>query len=150
VETLRNWGIDFVCFGYIEGTSVGNTKCSSSICLHCSAYVSALLIMLSDSLCVFSWSFNDENSHIIRCIKEWWFLRLCWHTRIMGRQHHRRGTVGANQHWQKGIVIYWGLFQKSYRTTAAQVNCSRTEYSSWRMRFHKNCLMWASQFQHTQ
>jgi hypothetical protein len=24
--------------------------------------------------------------------------RLCRHTRIMGRQHQRRGTVGENQH----------------------------------------------------
>jgi hypothetical protein len=26
------------------------------------------------------------------------FPRLCRHTRIMGRQHQRRGTVGENQH----------------------------------------------------
>jgi hypothetical protein len=25
------------------------------------------------------------------------FLRLCRHTRIMGRQHQRRGTVGENE-----------------------------------------------------
>jgi hypothetical protein len=25
-------------------------------------------------------------------------LRLCRHTRIMGRQHQRRGTVDENQH----------------------------------------------------
>jgi hypothetical protein len=25
-------------------------------------------------------------------------LRLCWHTRIVGRQHQRRGTVNKNQH----------------------------------------------------
>jgi hypothetical protein len=34
MEPLRNWGIEFVCIGYIERTSVGNTECRSSICLH--------------------------------------------------------------------------------------------------------------------
>jgi hypothetical protein len=33
METLRNWGIQFVCVGYIKSTSVGNTECSS-VCLH--------------------------------------------------------------------------------------------------------------------
>jgi hypothetical protein len=28
------------------------------------------------------------------------------------------------------------------------VDCSRTEYSSWRPCFHKNCPTWASQIQH--
>jgi hypothetical protein len=41
------------------------------------------------------------------------FLRLCRHTRIMGRQHQRKGTVGENQHWQKQIVVHWeGLFRE--------------------------------------
>jgi hypothetical protein len=67
------------------------------------------------------------------------FLRLCRHTRIMGRQHQRRGTVGKNQHWQKGIVVHWeGLFLKHHRTITAQTNCSRTEYSSRRPCFRKS------------
>jgi hypothetical protein len=41
------------------------------------------------------------------------FLRLCRHTRIMARQHQRKGTVGENQHWQKEIIIHWkGLLRK--------------------------------------
>jgi hypothetical protein len=31
METLKIWGIEFVCVGYIERTSVGNTECSSSV-----------------------------------------------------------------------------------------------------------------------
>jgi hypothetical protein len=29
IETEINWGITFVCVGYIEKTSVGNTECFS-------------------------------------------------------------------------------------------------------------------------
>jgi transposase len=32
------------------------------------------------------------------------------------------------------------IVSKNQRTTAAQVSCSRTEYSSCRSCFHKNCL----------
>jgi ribosomal protein L40E len=39
-----------ICVGCNERTSVGNTECSS-ICLHCSARVSELVIVLSDSPC---------------------------------------------------------------------------------------------------
>jgi hypothetical protein len=31
---LRNQGIEFVCVGYTEINSAGNTKCYSSVCLH--------------------------------------------------------------------------------------------------------------------
>jgi hypothetical protein len=56
------------------------------------------------------------------------FLRLCQHTRIMGRQLMRRGTVDVCQHWQKEIVIHWeGMFRKitellQHRRTAAELN----------------------------
>jgi hypothetical protein len=33
IETLRNWGTESVCVGYIERTSVDNTV-RSSVCLH--------------------------------------------------------------------------------------------------------------------
>jgi hypothetical protein len=33
METLQNWGIEYICVGYIERTSAGNTE-YSSICLH--------------------------------------------------------------------------------------------------------------------
>jgi hypothetical protein len=42
MEILRYLGIEFVCFGYIERTSVGNTECASSVCLHCVVFVSVL------------------------------------------------------------------------------------------------------------
>jgi hypothetical protein len=40
-----------ICVGYIEGTSVGNTECSS-VCLHSVVLVSVTLVfVLSDSPC---------------------------------------------------------------------------------------------------
>ena len=51
METLRNLGIEFVYVGYITIPSAGNTECSSSVCLHFSARIIALVIMLSDSPC---------------------------------------------------------------------------------------------------
>jgi hypothetical protein len=56
------------------------------------------------------------------------FLRLCRRTRIMWRQHQRRGTVGKNQHWQKEIVVHWEeLLRKitellQHRWTAGELN----------------------------
>jgi hypothetical protein len=40
METLSNLGIEFVCVGYIEGTSFGNSE-YSCIFLHCIMFVSA-------------------------------------------------------------------------------------------------------------
>jgi hypothetical protein len=41
------------------------------------------------------------------------FLRLYRHTRIMGRQHPRRGIEGESQRWLKEIVVYGvRLFRK--------------------------------------
>jgi hypothetical protein len=40
MEKLRNLGIEFVCVGYNERTSVGNTEYTSSICLHSVVLVS--------------------------------------------------------------------------------------------------------------
>jgi hypothetical protein len=53
METLRNLRIEFVCVCYIERTSVGSTKCSSSICLHSVVFMSvhSLVTVLSDSPC---------------------------------------------------------------------------------------------------
>jgi hypothetical protein len=45
METLRNWGIEFVCVDYIEITWDGNTDCSSLAC------ASALVIVLSEGSC---------------------------------------------------------------------------------------------------
>jgi hypothetical protein len=39
MEMLRNEGREFVCVGYIEKTSFGNTECSS-FCLHSVVLVS--------------------------------------------------------------------------------------------------------------
>jgi predicted transcriptional regulator len=39
------------------------------------------------------------------------------------------------------------ICSKNHRTTAAQMNCNRTEYSSEDC-FHKNCPTWVSQIQH--
>jgi hypothetical protein len=49
------------------------------------------------------------------------FLRLCRRTRIMGRQHQQKETVGENQHWQEEIVVHWERLFRNIRTTAAQV-----------------------------
>jgi hypothetical protein len=40
MEAPRNWGIEIVCIGYIERTSVCNAECSSSVCLHTVVFVS--------------------------------------------------------------------------------------------------------------
>jgi hypothetical protein len=76
------------------------------------------------------------------------FLRLCRHTWIMGRQHQQRGTMGENQHWQKDIIHWEELFRKTRELQQHKWQDSRTQYSSWRPFFHKNCPMWASQIQH--
>jgi hypothetical protein len=49
------------------------------------------------------------------------FIRLCRHTRIIWRQHQRRGRVGKNQHCQKETIVHWeGLFRKITQVTAEQ------------------------------
>jgi hypothetical protein len=40
------------------------------------------------------------------------FVRLCRHTRIIGREHQRSRTADDNEHRQKEIVVHWGLLQK--------------------------------------
>jgi hypothetical protein len=49
--TVGNRGLEFVYVGYTQITSADNTECSSSVCLHCSARVSALMVVLSESPC---------------------------------------------------------------------------------------------------
>jgi hypothetical protein len=69
------------------------------------------------------------------------FLRLCRHTRIMGRQHQRSETVGENQQWQKEIVIHWErLFRKITQLLQHGWQHSRTEFSSLRTCFHKTFI----------
>jgi hypothetical protein len=57
-----------ICVGYTERTSAGNTECSSALFTLCSARVSALVIVLSDSPCkrIGKWEtcpvFKDESS----------------------------------------------------------------------------------------
>jgi hypothetical protein len=54
LERPSNLEIQFVCVGYIERNLVCNIVCSSSVIrlyTFCSAYFSALLIVLSDSPC---------------------------------------------------------------------------------------------------
>jgi hypothetical protein len=43
METLRNCEIEFVCVGYIDRASVGNTECSSSVSLHSVVFMSVHL-----------------------------------------------------------------------------------------------------------
>jgi hypothetical protein len=53
--------------------------------------------------------------------------------------------VGKNQHWHKEVVVtLWKTVLKNHRTTAAQVNYSKPEYSYWRFCLHKKCQTWAS------
>jgi hypothetical protein len=42
------------------------------------------------------------------------FLRLCRHTRIMGRRYQWRGTVGESQHWQRSSYTEKDCFEKSH------------------------------------
>jgi hypothetical protein len=48
-----------------------------------------------DSWCAFSWSISHKKT-----------------ATLLGVSNQRRGTVGENQQWQKGIVVDWGLFRK--------------------------------------
>jgi hypothetical protein len=65
----------------------------------------------TDHWCAFSWSICDKTATI--GVSERQFLRPCRHTRIMGRQRQRRGTMGEYQHWQKEVVVHCeGLFRE--------------------------------------
>jgi hypothetical protein len=88
MEMLRNWQTEVVCVGYIQRTSVGNTECPSSVCLHsvvlmqvhywlCWVTVRVKGWKMGDLpdfereqiyWCAFSESICDRNCHIIRCI----------------------------------------------------------------------------------
>jgi hypothetical protein len=48
----------------------------------------------------------------------------------MGRQHQQGGTVCENQQTERDRHTLKRTVLKNYTTTAAQVNCGRTEYSS--------------------
>jgi hypothetical protein len=74
------------------------------------------------------------------------FPRLGRHTRIMVRQHQRRGAVDENQHWQTEIVVHWeGLLWKSQNYCSTGDSRAEYTYSSWRPCCHKSCPAWASQ-----
>jgi hypothetical protein len=68
------------------------------------------------------------------------FLGLCRHTRIMGktisakRNSGQKSTLTERDHPTLRRIV-----SKHNRTTGTQVNCSRTEYSSCRPCFLKNC-----------
>jgi hypothetical protein len=108
----------------------------------CNACVNALVIVLSDGpfeeilkegrllIHIYPDHLWQELPHYLVHLV-WQFLRLCWHIQIMGRQYQRRETVGKKQHWQKEIVIHWGLFQKIIQY--CRTGDSGTEYSSWRL-----------------
>jgi hypothetical protein len=101
----------------------------------CSARVSALVIVLSESPCERNgiwetcpilkegrslvrdtWSNCDKNWQIITCIESE-FRRLCRHTRIMGRQHQRRCTMGENQHRQRSLYTEVCFEKSQYCST---------------------------------
>jgi hypothetical protein len=103
METLRNWGIEFVCVGYTERTSVGNIECSSVrlhsvvlvsvhrwlcwVIVHVKESENGRLVRFwkrSDRWCAFSWSICDKNCHIIGCIESDSF----------------QGYVGIHESWE--------------------------------------------------
>jgi hypothetical protein len=99
----------------------------------CSAHVSGLMIVLNENPCervgkLETLSDFERGQIVGACLarasmkklphyqvyRERQFLKLCRHTRSMGRQHQWRGTVGQNFYCQKEIIIHWeGLFQKT-------------------------------------
>jgi hypothetical protein len=103
VETLINWGIKFLCVGYIEITSVGVTECSS-FCLYSVILVSMHWLLRwvtahvkesenrrlvrfskrTDRWCAFSWSICDKNCHIYSCIESGSF----------------QGHIGIHESWK--------------------------------------------------
>jgi hypothetical protein len=82
----------------------------------CNALVDALMIVLGHSPCerIEKWEtcpILKEGRSLVsvwleHLYRQWQFLRLCRHTRIMGRQHQRRGTMGDSQYWYKEIVVH--------------------------------------------
>jgi hypothetical protein len=158
-----------ICIGYTERTSVGNTEWSCVSFKLCSARFSALMIVLSDRSCEDIGKretrpiLKDGRSFRARlpgaCVtKTTTLLGVSTATvsKVMSsytthrKTTLRRGTVGGKSTVTERDRRTLRIVSKNHTTTAAQVNCSGTEYSSWWPCFHKNCLTWASQIQHPQ
>jgi hypothetical protein len=126
-----------ICVGYIERTSVGNTECSSSLCLHC---VSALVIVLSDSpvkksengrlvrfckrtdrRCAFRWSICDKNCHIIRYISRATVSKVMSAYKNHGQTSAKRNGGRKSKLTGRDRRTLRRIVSKNHRNTAAQV-----------------------------
>jgi hypothetical protein len=151
METLRNWGIEFVLAASTGRTSDDNIQCSS-ISIHSVMLISLISDYIKWQYMWKNWNTGDLSdfereqtvgAHLAgtTVIKTDILLgilrqlpRLCWHAQIMGRQHLSKEErwVKINTDRKRTLYIEKDCFEKS------QNNCSKTEYSSWRPCFHKN------------
>jgi hypothetical protein len=140
MQTLRNWGIECICVGYIESTSVGNTECSS-ICLHYVVLVSVhwwlywviarvkewengRLVRFwkrADRWCAFSWGICDKTATILGVSRA-----IVSKTMSAAYTSHRKTTSAKRNSGRKSTVTERGrrtlrIVSKNHRTTAAQV-----------------------------
>jgi hypothetical protein len=148
METLRNWGTEFACFGYIERILDANTECSSSVYLH-----SQVLTLVYYWMCWVTVRVKEsENGRFVR----FWKRTVRWCTfscntcdkaatllgvsrasvsKVMsvytnqGKTTSAKGAVGENRHWQKEFVVHW---ERLFRKITQLLQDGRTEYSSWK------------------
>jgi hypothetical protein len=157
MEILRNWGTEFVHFGYIKRTSIDNTE-SSSICLHSVVLVSVhywlcwVTVSVKESenesvpfwkrtdRCVFSYSICDKTATLLA-------VPRVTVSKVMSACTHSEKTNIRNSGWKSTKIErdYHTLrtVSKNHRTTAAQVTAELDiclEDCSY-----KKCSMWDSQ-----
>jgi hypothetical protein len=162
METLKNWGISFVCASYIERISVDDNECSSSFSLQ--SVVLVVLMAVHEWLCwltvhvkesatgrlVLFWNRTDCWCISSICDKTATLLNVSRATLskvMLVYTHHGKTTLNSGQkstlrerdQCKLGRIV-WKITQLLPHRW--QQNWSR------RWCFHKNCQMWASQIQH--
>jgi hypothetical protein len=131
-----------------------------SLLTPCNARVSALTIVKESEngrlvwfwkrsvrWCAFSWRIRDKNCHIIGVSRATVSIVMSSFTNH-GKPTLAKRNSGRKSTLTKEIVVHWeGLFRKFTQLLQHRWQDRRTEYSSWRFCFHKNCPTWASQIQ---
>jgi hypothetical protein len=167
-ETLRNWEMEFVCVGYTERNSVGNSECSSSVCLYSAVLLSVRqwlcwlrvrvkksetgtfvrFLKRTDRRCTFGWRICHKNCQIIRCIESdsfWGYVSIheSWEDIISEEEQLAKIDVDRKRLLYTGKKLIRKVTELQHRWQGSII-----EYSSWRPCFHKHCQTWASQIQH--
>jgi hypothetical protein len=138
IETLRNWGIEFFCIGYIERTA--QHRMFFRLFTLCSAHVSALMIVLSDRPCerIGKWEtcpiLKEDivgallaGASMIKTATLWGVSRAAA-SNVMSVYTNHGKTTSANRHngrnstvTERDLRISRRIVQKGHKTTAAQV-----------------------------